>query len=306
MTALCARGPPRLVELHPPPVDAPGLLAALAHAATARGGLAARPVRVLLAQEAPAGDAHSFGGEREEAAQIELGTYLRHVQCAGTRADPLAALAATTGLYLSQATIVAAAGGAPPPQLPELARFLAPAALAGHALASAHLWVSARATVAATHYDEEPNVLCVVAGRKEVAVVGAEHSHALRARPLHSDLHHHARVRLFAPPPGGSARDDDAAATATAAAELGLPVAVFAVGAGQALFIPAGCWHSVRSEPRTVGVNFWYSPAPSSTEGEGSAAAADAALARGALRRLLARRLDGDRAHVLAAAAAWQ
>lgn len=236
-----------------------------------------------------------FDGAADDAAWVDASVFLAHLLRPGSPDDALAGLPAN--LYLSQCGVLApAGGGARPPQLPELAPALVPPPppAAGLALASANLWASAGASIATTHADGEDNVLVVLRGRKDVALVppvaGAA---ALAPHPLHSDLYHHARVGLFAPdgrhtPAGGAA--------------------YVQVGPGDGLVIPRGWWHSVSSVPGTVAVNFWYYQEDGSGWGGGGEEAGDAAAfvaARSGVRRLLRGALATRRDTLVRGARGW-
>ena len=99
--------------------------------------------------------------------------------------------------------------------------------------ASVQLWMSPQATTASLHFDSFDNLLCVLRGRKRVALVAPEDA---------------ARLQ---PPPEGHHCDADVW-------QLAAPVAFVEVNEGDVLAIPRGWWHAVRSDAGTVAVNWWW------------------------------------------------
>ena len=102
--------------------------------------------------------------------------------------------------------------------------------------ASVQLWMSPLATTAALHFDSDDNLLCVLRGRKRVALVAPEDA---------------ARLQ---PPPSGHHCDCDVFAAPLSAER----VAIVDVGEGDVLAIPRGWWHAVRSDAGTLALNWWF------------------------------------------------
>jgi hypothetical protein len=131
------------------------------------------------------------------------------------------------------------------------------------------------------------NLLCVLRGRKTVALLSPQDSATLRPAPLASVSSHHAGVQLL---------DDEGR---VAALPGGVVPLLAVVDAGSGLFIPEGWWHSVVSEPRTVAVNFWW-------PGVGARISSSLAMAnyaaRTALAALAGQRLQREREACVAAA----
>jgi hypothetical protein len=99
--------------------------------------------------------------------------------------------------------------------------------------ASVQLWMSPQTTTASLHFDSFDNHLCVLVGRKRVALVAPEDA---------------ARLQ---PPPEGHHCDADVW-------QLAAPVAFVEVNEGDVLAIPRGWWHAVRSDAGTMAVNWWW------------------------------------------------
>ena len=151
---------------------------------------------------------------------------------------------------------------------------------------STNLWVSPAGSCSSPHFDDFDNLLCVVAGRKTVAVMafdyigmvgaplsagtdGYNHSrHAggqsivhfleqlatYRERQVHGNNVRSERFR--ATPLNG--RDVRMAWCDFLGEELGIGCELESLGPGDALYLPQGSWHVVESEPGTVAVNFWW------------------------------------------------
>ena len=233
------------------------------------------------------------GREATQHVAMRLGTFLQHAAQLGTSADPLREVAGgdspapAMSFYLAQCALHRSAGDCAV-QLPQLAPWAcAPPHPTRGALApsSAHLWASAGPCISAAHYDDEDNVLCVLAGRKEVAVAPPSCA-AVRAYPLHSALRHHAQ-------PGGAELLGHAAAV------------THTLHAGDALFIPAGHWHAVRSDARTIAVNFWWATEERLGVDEGQGEAADEQRARSSLLALCSAEAARSRERLAMDARAW-
>lgn len=149
-----------------------------------------------------------------------------------------------------------------------------------------NVWMSLSASETNCHYDDEDNLLVTVHGSKEVAVAepglcmcscpadGVPRSGAPAFGPaisLAAALHHRPDVNLFAVAAraacsavSGSAcvycGTADKPAADAEPCRPGIWTAVYTLGPGDALYLPAGFWHQVRSEPRTVAVNHWFAP----------------------------------------------
>lgn len=123
-----------------------------------------------------------------------------------------------------------------------------PPAIAHLPLLSVNLWMSPRKTHTGAHYDPQPNLLCVTCGYKHVTLWPPDCTPDLAPFPLTSESPNHSSLRMH-----------DRAAFAAAdkrAAQSGRFFSI-TLRAGDALLIPQGWWHEVRSAERTIAVNFW-------------------------------------------------
>ena len=206
----------------------------------------ARTIRVACSPVA------RFSGRHDEEQHVAMrfGTWCDHAS-ALTGTDPLADTGAL--YYLSQCSVRLPVGKSGVAELPELdmpecvPRWLPAAASFGET----NLWCCGNVvTTSETHYDSEHNLLCVSRGEKLVALAPPGCATQLKAFPLWSPSAHHARASLL---------PQEAVANAEQARfseyKLGCSVVL---RAGDALFIPEGWWHSVRSAPRTLAFNFWW------------------------------------------------
>ena len=212
---------------------------------------AARPLRVSCSTAAAAGGAAGglFSGraDRAEYVTISRGLLLEHVDALGH--DRFLGAAEGGGfLYLAQGLIRKKRGGAAEgvaddeeEELADLQSVVPAWPLAAPASppprgASVQLWMSPQATTAALHFDGDDNLLCVLRGRKRVALVAP------------------ADAARLQPPPEGHHCECDV----WRGAPLGVRADVVDVVAGDVLAIPRGWWHSVQSDPGTVALNYWY------------------------------------------------
>jgi len=182
-------------------------------------------------------------------------------------------------LYLSQLRVDDAAWARP-----LLASLPHPEQLVACAHRSTNLWMSIHNSVTNTHYDDDDNVLIVLSGSKDVALASPSlclHPELLsspagggQAAPLvvsgsiaGDGFHHAPAVDLFALHEAATAACSGAGTHGVCCGEGVLEPAVDGVlcamahlGPGDALWLPAGWWHHVRSAPRTVAVNYWFEP----------------------------------------------
>jgi hypothetical protein len=291
---------------------APGTVAALAHLA-ANPPTSERQLRVACS-----GNSRFCGtAEASEHVLLRLGALWQHVRAHGTSADHLGA----TGLtyYLSQCCVDAGAGrgggGQAHVELPELASALVWPQLWCDSAArrEANLWACAGAVESTAHYDADDNVLAVLVGRKIVALASPAASGAVMGvYPLYSLSANHAAADLFAPLDSALGEASVAGPAATAAARPvtthsfgrsggSVEITYVTVAAGDALYIPEGWWHAVRSDAGTVAVNFWF---VGSRAGVSDCAPPhqQTYLARSLLHAAMIRCLDARRAATCAAA----
>ncbi|XP_058209299.1 lysine-specific demethylase JMJ31 isoform X2 [Rhododendron vialii] len=123
-----------------------------------------------------------------------------------------------------------------------------PAFLETKELASINLWMNNAHSRSSTHYDPHQNVLCVVAGCKQVVLWPPSASPFLYPMPLYGEASNHSAVNLEKP-------DLSIHPRAEQSMEYSQKVILHA---GDALFIPEGWFHQVDSEDLTIAVNFWW------------------------------------------------
>lgn len=175
------------------------------------------------------------------------------LDCVAAAAPPDAAAAARPPFtaYLAQCPIMAVTPGggelAPGPLAALAADAPLPAALAGRALTQINFWACLEEAHSSCHYDPYHNVLCCVAGAKTVRLLPPTATGTLAAQPAFHESANHSPVDLAEP---------DLRAFPRLAAALP-DLRSFALGPGDALFIPEGWWHQVESAPGTLAVNHW-------------------------------------------------
>ena len=215
--------------------------------------------RLRVDAQASGTGVYSGDEARRRDVSVKLASLLSLV-AAGGAPDHWLAAAAGARLYLAQAPLfVDGADGVDAAPLAGLV--VADGSRAGDALppfvprragAACHLWLAPGAVASAPHCDEDHNVLTVLRGRKTVALAPPRSGGVLCA----------------AAPPW-------AAAPNHGARHLGDAPRI-ALGAGEALLLPAGWYHAVESEPGTVAVNAWWRPRKDARAGSRVDAAARA------------------------------
>ena len=104
-----------------------------------------------------------------------------------------------------------------------------------------NLWMGIGPTTSSFHYDNSHNILVVLQGRKTVRLLSPEHTAVLQPFPATS-----------------LAQGSNHCHASDVPAALDTAVATATLEAGDALFIPEGWWHEVRSDAGTVALNFWF------------------------------------------------
>ncbi|XP_065630690.1 lysine-specific demethylase JMJ31 [Quercus suber] len=123
-----------------------------------------------------------------------------------------------------------------------------PAFLERKALASINLWMNNAKARSSTHYDPHHNLLCVVAGCKQVVLWPPSATPMLYPLPIYGEASNHSSVALENP-------DFSTYPRAKCAMEHSQKVVLHA---GDAVFIPEGWFHQVDSDDLTIAINFWW------------------------------------------------
>lgn len=111
-----------------------------------------------------------------------------------------------------------------------------------------NLWMSVNGSRSSTHYDPFHNLLCVVAGCKEVKLWPPSAAPELYPLPIFGEASNHSGVDFANPnltkyPRFRSAMESYQSVT---------------LRAGDSLFLPEGWYHQVDSEAVTIAVNLWW------------------------------------------------
>ncbi|KAH9602751.1 hypothetical protein KSS87_023039 [Heliosperma pusillum] len=123
-----------------------------------------------------------------------------------------------------------------------------PSFLKSKTLSSINLWMNNSQSRSSTHYDPHHNLLCVVAGCKQVVLWPPSSGPLLYPMPIYGEASNHSSVSLDSPDLSRHPRFDRAC-------EKSQNVIL---QAGDALFIPEGWYHQVDSDELTIAVNFWW------------------------------------------------
>ncbi|KAL5792857.1 hypothetical protein ACOSP7_001451 [Xanthoceras sorbifolium] len=123
-----------------------------------------------------------------------------------------------------------------------------PAFLETKVVASINLWMNNAQAKSSTHYDPHHNLLCIVAGRKQVVLWPPSASPVLYPLPIYGEASNHSSIALENP-------DFSIYPRAEHSTEYSQTVILHA---GDALFIPEGWFHQIDSDDLTIAVNFWW------------------------------------------------
>ncbi|XP_034692267.1 uncharacterized protein LOC117919243 [Vitis riparia] len=123
-----------------------------------------------------------------------------------------------------------------------------PAFLETKTLASINLWMNSAQARSSTHYDPHHNLLCIIAGCKQVVLWPPSASPLLYPMPIYGEASNHSSVALEEP-------DFSIHPRAEHSMKHSQKVILHA---GDALFIPEGWFHQVDSNDLTIAVNFWW------------------------------------------------
>ncbi|KAL2540624.1 2-oxoglutarate (2OG) and Fe(II)-dependent oxygenase superfamily protein [Abeliophyllum distichum] len=123
-----------------------------------------------------------------------------------------------------------------------------PSFLEGKTLSSVNLWMNNAQSRSSTHYDPNHNLLCIIAGCKQVVLWPPSASPFLYPMPLYGEASNHSAIALENPDLRVYPR----------AEQLDKYSQKVILHAGDALFIPEGWFHQVDSGRLTIAVNFWW------------------------------------------------
>jgi hypothetical protein len=123
-----------------------------------------------------------------------------------------------------------------------------PVFIGNKSLAAINFWMNRAQSRSSTHYDPHHNILCVVAGQKEVTLWPPSACRLLYPMPIYGEASNHSAVSLENP-------DLSVHARAKHMKEYSEKVIL---NPGDALFIPEGWFHQVDSSDLTIAVNFWW------------------------------------------------
>ncbi|KAG9451839.1 hypothetical protein H6P81_004743 [Aristolochia fimbriata] len=115
-------------------------------------------------------------------------------------------------------------------------------------LTSINFWMNGGHARSSTHYDPHHNLLCVVAGHKQVVLWPPSASPLLYPMAIYGEASNHSAVDLKSP-------DFSLHPRAKQAMDCSKTVVL---RSGDALFIPEGWFHQVDSDDLTIAVNFWW------------------------------------------------
>ncbi|MCL7024360.1 hypothetical protein MKW94_010914 [Papaver nudicaule] len=123
-----------------------------------------------------------------------------------------------------------------------------PKILKAKTLTSINLWMNNAKSRSSTHYDPDHNLLCVVAGCKQVVLWPPSALSSLYPMPIYSEASNHSCVDLEKPDFSTHSRAQNSMMYSQKVT----------LQAGDALFIPEGWLHQVDSDDVTIAVNFWW------------------------------------------------
>ncbi|KAH7652266.1 tRNA(Phe) (7-(3-amino-3-carboxypropyl)wyosine(37)-C(2))-hydroxylase protein [Dioscorea alata] len=115
-------------------------------------------------------------------------------------------------------------------------------------MSAINLWMNGARSKSSTHYDPHHNLLCIIAGCKQVVLWPPSASPLLQLMPIYGEASNHSACNIDNPDLVGNA-------TAQSPMEYAQKIILHA---GDALFIPEGWFHQVDSNDLTIAVNFWW------------------------------------------------
>ncbi|KAJ0974075.1 hypothetical protein J5N97_016040 [Dioscorea zingiberensis] len=115
-------------------------------------------------------------------------------------------------------------------------------------MSAINLWMNKAQSRSSTHYDPHHNLLCVIAGCKQVFLWPPSASPFLQPMPIYGEASNHSSLNVDNPDLLGNTRVQNSMEDAQKVI----------LHSGDALFIPEGWFHQVDSDDLTIAVNFWW------------------------------------------------
>ena len=115
-----------------------------------------------------------------------------------------------------------------------------------------NLWMNIFPASTTLHYDANNNILVVLEGQKDVTLFSPSATKFLKPAAAHNEYPNHSALT----PEEADQLVDSLRTEATDTTDC-LAYSV-TLSAGDALFIPEGWWHQVRSQKCTMALNFWF------------------------------------------------
>lgn len=162
--------------------------------------------------------------------------------------DPLSNLEDGSQIYLAQVPLINKDEKGESPLGALLEDIIMPRFLETNVISICNLWMNITQSRSSTHYDPHHNLLCVVAGCKQVALWPPSATEFLYPMSVCGEASNHSAVDLVQP----NFKVHPRAKHAWDHCQKVL------LHAGDALFIPEGWFHQVDSNALTVAVNFWW------------------------------------------------
>lgn len=151
--------------------------------------------------------------------------------------------------YLAMGNLWCAEGGRfPVSQFPLLRHdYAVPALLERQALLEVNLWIGYAGATSNLHFDPADNLLCMVKGTKRIRLYGPDQSARVYQAPVLRECNElHSPVDVADPDLARFPRFRRA------------KFRTVDLRPGEALFMPAGYWHYVRSGGFNIAINFWW------------------------------------------------
>lgn len=164
-------------------------------------------------------------------------------------------------LYLSQCCFFCPSDSTTCDLNPKLLKVKCPSVLEHYTIncAQINLWMNIQEARSTLHYDGSDNLLILVHGVKHVTIVSPEYTKYLRPVSACDDNPNHSSMSFQEVEERVNEMAAVEAHNATKAADIFRVV----LREGDALYIPEGWWHQVRSEPSSMALNFWFTTSAS-------------------------------------------